>query len=62
MNKQEYSEFHKYLAILIYEYNKTFYSSNLSDESRSEVGKILNALNEVMRICIIDGSDSNDPN
>lgn len=58
MNKQEYSEFHKYLAILIYEYNKTFYSSTLSDESRSEVGKILNALNEVMKICIIDGSDS----
>lgn len=60
MNKREYAEFHKYLAMLIYEYNKTFYSSTLTDESRSEVCKILNALNEVMKVCIINGSDNNE--
>ena len=31
MNKQQYAEFHKYLAMLIYEYNKTFYAENLSE-------------------------------
>lgn len=57
MNKQEYEEFHKYLAMLIYEYNQTFYSENLSEESRTEIGEILQALEKVMKICIIDGSD-----
>ena len=57
MNKREYAEFHKYLAMLIYEYNKTFYSENLSEESKSEIGEILLALEKVMKICIIDGSD-----
>ena len=57
MNKQEYAEFHKYLAMLIYEYNQTFYSENLSEESRTEIWEILQALEKVMKICIIDGSD-----
>ncbi len=57
MNKREYAEFHKYLAMLIYEYNKTFYSKNLSEESKSEIGEILLSLEKVMKICIIDRSD-----
>lgn len=57
MNKREYAEFHKYLAMLIYEYNKMFYYKNLSEESKSEIGKTLLALEKVMKICITDGSD-----
>ena len=53
MNKREYAEFHKYLAILIYEYNKILTCSSLSDESRSEVIDILLALEKVMKICMI---------
>ena len=57
MNKREYAEFHKYLAMLIYEYNKMFYSSNLSEECKSEIGEILLALEKVSKICIVDGKD-----
>lgn len=53
MNKREYAEFHKYLAMLIYEYNKTLACPTLSNETRSEVKDILIALEKVMKICII---------
>ena len=53
MNKREYAEFHKYLAMLIYEYNKLFNCDTLTDKSRAEVGEILQALEKVMKICII---------
>ena len=54
MNKQEYAEFHKYLAMLIYEYNETLCSEYLSDESRNEILEILQALEKVMKICCLD--------
>ncbi len=54
MNKQQYGEFHKYLAMLIYEYNDMLYSPNLSEASKSEIGEILMALEKVMKICLID--------
>lgn len=56
MNKQQYVEFHRYLAMLIYEY-KNIYSKDISDESRNKIEEILKALEKVMKICIIDGSD-----
>lgn len=55
MNKREYAEFHKYLALLIYEYNVTLDNPNLSYENRLEIEKVLDSLNTVMKICIIDG-------
>lgn len=54
MNKREYAEFHKYLAILIYEYNDMFSEPNLSEKTRAEIGEILLALEKVMKICIIE--------
>lgn len=57
MNKREYGEFHRYLAYLIYEYNKSFFEPNLSAECKSEIGEILQALEKVMKICIIDKED-----
>ncbi len=54
MNKREYAEFHKYLAMLIYEYQEIFINNDLSEESRNEIGEILLALEKVMKICIID--------
>lgn len=54
MNKREYGEFHRYLAYLIYEYNENFYDPNLTEKSKSEIGEILQALEKVMKICIID--------
>ena len=54
MNKQEYAEFHKYLAMLIYEYNDMFYEPNLTEAAKSEIGEILMALEKVMKICLID--------
>lgn len=53
MNKREYGEFHKYLAYLIYEFQQEFYKTNLSDEWRTEVGEILQALEKVMKICVV---------
>ena len=53
MNKREYAEFHKYLAMLIYEYNKILACHSLSNETRSKVEDILLALEKVMKICII---------
>lgn len=57
MNKREYAEFHKYLAMLIYEYNEIFYSTNISDKTRADAGKMLEHLSEVMKICIVDGKN-----
>jgi hypothetical protein len=54
MHKNQSAEFHKYLAMLIYEYNKSFYSENISKESRTEIEEILLALEKVQKICIID--------
>ena len=55
MHKREYAEFHKYLALLIYEYNLTLNNPNLSYESRLEIEKVLEALETVMKICVIEG-------
>ena len=57
MNKREYAEFHKYLAILIYEYNEIFNCNTLTNENREEVGEILEALAKVMKICIIEDKE-----
>lgn len=54
MNKREYAEFHKFLALLIYEYNVALDNPDLLYESRLEIEKILESLNTVMQICIID--------
>ena len=54
MNKQEYAELHKYLAMLIYEYNDMFYGPILSEKAKSEIGELLTALEKVMKICLID--------
>lgn len=54
MNKREYAEFHKYLAILIYEYNEILSDYSISEESRKDIQDILQALEKVMKICIID--------
>lgn len=55
MTKQQFAEFHKYLAMLIYEYNKISINHNVSEKTRKEVSRMLKHLNEVMKICIIDG-------
>lgn len=54
MNKRDYAEFHRLLALLIYEYNVVYYDSNLTEENRAEIGEILQALEKVMKICITD--------
>lgn len=54
MNKREYGEFHRYLAYLIYEYTENLYEPNLTEKSKGEIDKILQALEKVMKICIID--------
>jgi len=59
MNKKEFSEFHRLLAILIYEYNKMFYTPNLTDKSKSEIGRFLKALEEVQKIVLV-GEDNED--
>jgi hypothetical protein len=54
MTREEFSEFHRLLAILIYEYNRTFYNPNLTEKSKSEIGRLLKALEEVQKIVFID--------
>ena len=55
MNKQDFSELHRLLAILIYECNKTLLCDTLSDEYRKETIENLKALERVMKIYILDG-------
>ena len=57
MNKEEFSEFHRLLAILIYEFNKKFYTFDLSEKSRNEIGRLLKALEEVQKIVLV-GEDN----
>lgn len=55
MNKEQYAEFHKYLAMLIYEYTKMLYNPCLSEKFKTEVEEILKALDKIMRLCFIEG-------
>lgn len=57
MKKEEFSEFHRLLAILIYELNKSFYTSGITDKSKSEIGRLLKSLEEVQKIVIIGDND-----
>lgn len=52
MNKEQYAEFHKYLAMLIYDYNKLFIKSR--NYNSTEIKEILLALEKIQKICIID--------
>ncbi len=54
MNKEQFAEFHKYLAMIKYEYIKMLYSPNLSSQTRKETNEILKALDKVSQICLID--------
>ena len=54
MTKEEYAEFHKYLAMLIYEYNQSLVNMRSDSEMRCEIIDILQALEKVMKICIVD--------
>ena len=54
MNKNEYAEFHKYLAMLIYEYNQALCELNISEDCRRETVEVLQALEKVMKICVIN--------
>ena len=53
MTKEEFGEFHRLLAILIYELNKSFYTSGITDKSKSKLGRLLKALEEVQKIVIV---------
>ncbi len=54
MNKEQFAEFHKYLAMIKYEYIKMLYSPNLSSQTIKETNEILKALDKVSQICLID--------
>ena len=54
MNKKEYSEFHKYLALIKYEYIKLWYSENLSTDGKKEIDKVLKAIDTLSQVCLID--------
>lgn len=54
MNKEQYAEFHKYLAMLIYDYNKIICESR-NNRVIPEIREILLALEKIQKICIIDG-------
>ncbi len=54
MDKEQFAEFHKYLAMLIYEYNECLYETNINDETRIEIIEILSALEKVQKICIVN--------
>lgn len=58
MNKTQYAEFHKYLAMLIYEYNKMRYDPYLTEEFKTELEEILEALEKVMKICLLKSPES----
>ena len=54
MNRKEFIEFHKYLAMLIYEYTLMYQSPNLTIEMYKEVRKILSALELIQKSCLIE--------
>lgn len=55
MNKKEFSELHRLIAILIYECNESLLCESLSDEHRKEIIENLKALERVMKIHIFGG-------
>jgi hypothetical protein len=55
MSRQEFSELHRLLAILIYECNKTLLCDTLSDEYRNETIENIKALERIMNIIYLDG-------
>lgn len=54
MNKEQFSEFHKYLALIQYEYVKMWHSTDLSPSSKKEIGNILQATETLLKVCFID--------
>lgn len=56
MNRQQYADFHRYLAILFYEYNKMYFTSpNLTEEAKNNIKEILESLEKIMTLCLIEG-------
>ena len=55
MNKKDFSELHRLLAILIYECNKSLLSENISKEYRKKTIKDIEALERIMKVYILDG-------
>ena len=57
MNKNQYAEFHKYLAMIKYEEMKILFSSNLSEEYRKKIEEEIDAIDLIMKIIIFDDKD-----
>jgi hypothetical protein len=54
MNKNQYVEFHKYLAMMKYDEIKTLCSPNLSEESRKKIEEEVEAIDLLMKVIIFD--------
>ena len=54
MNKQQYAEFYKYLAIIKYEYIKDLMFPDLNEKNRKEIKKILDAIDTLLKVMIIE--------
>ena len=57
MNKNQYAEFHKYLAMIKYEEMKILFSSNLSEEYRKKIEEEIDAIDLLMKIVIFDDKE-----
>lgn len=55
MNKKEYVEFQKYLAILYYEYRTMLNNFDITKDFQDEIKDILNAIEILRKVCIVEG-------
>lgn len=55
MNKKEYAEFHKLLAMLYYDYVDINNHVNLSEECRKANNEIIKAIQKLMKVIVIQG-------
>ena len=60
MNREEFIEFHKYLAMLIYDYTLMLQSDHLTLPAINEIRKILSSLEKVQEICLIERNNENE--
>lgn len=54
MNIREFAEFHKYLAILYYNFIEANKNYTLSEESQKINEEIIEAIQKIMKVCVIN--------
>lgn len=58
MSKEEFTEFHRLLALIKYQYVDDLQNPNISDFYRDDITRYLEAIDLLMKICIIEHKEN----